>query len=542
MFSEIELLRWQKATLPEELEHDLKTSEDLQDQFYRYLEFGTGGMRGKMGAGPNRINIYTIRRAASGLAEYLHEIGRYQNGVAISFDSRIHSRDFAIETARVLAAKDIPVFLSEELRPTPELSFMVREFKAAAGVMITASHNPSIYNGFKVYDEAGCQITPEAADQILAFMAEKEDIFAIPVTDSELIQTIGSEIDDLYLKKAEVVTKRPNLIADKGSELKIVYTPLHGSGRKLVTTSLQNAGFKNVYLVPEQSEPDGEFKTVQSPNPEEVESFKLAFQYGKKKHADILMATDPDADRLGVAVLNEEMNYQILTGNQLGALLFYYLLSEKDEVTSNDYLVTTVVTNDLGRKIAEHYGASHTETLTGFKFIGEKIAEFEKEGKQFLFGYEESYGYLVAPFVRDKDAIQAALLTAEMALYFKEKGKTLLAVLDELYEKFGYHAEALLNLAFEGEDGSEAMNELLLKLRKTDVLPHIAQKIDFKSGHLDLPKTNMLLFCFDEGDRVFIRPSGTEPKCKIYIQVVRASAEKAQKAMEELKEMIRQHV
>lgn len=218
------------------------------------------------------------------------------------------------------------------------------------------------------------------------------------------------------------MTKRPNLIADKGSELKIVYTPLHGSGRKLVTTSLQNAGFKNVHLVPEQSEPDGEFKTVQSPNPEEVESFKLAFQYGKKKHADILMATDPDADRLGVAVLNEEMDYQILTGNQLGALLFYYLLSEKDEVTSNDYLVTTVVTNDLGRKIAEHYGASHTETLTGFKFIGEKIAEFEKEGKQFLFGYEESYGYLVAPFVRDKDAIQAALLTAEMAFILKKKG------------------------------------------------------------------------------------------------------------------------
>ncbi len=539
MFSEVELLRWQQANLPEELENDLATSHDLHDQFYRNLEFGTGGMRGKMGAGPNRINIYTIRRAASGLAEYLHELGSYQNGVAISFDSRIHSRDFAAQTARVLAAADIPVFLSEELRPTPELSFMVREFKAAAGVMITASHNPAAYNGFKVYDETGCQITLEAANKIMQFMEKKADLFAIPVerANCPLISSVGDTIDDAYLKNVQTVTKRQDFITDFGSRLKIVYTPLHGSGRKLVTEGLKNAGFKNITLVSKQAKPDGRFPTVESPNPEELESFKLAFDLGKEENADIILATDPDADRLGVAVLNNG-DYQILTGNQLGALMLYYLLTTKEEVTKNDVLVTTVVTNDLGRKMAKHFGAQNKETLTGFKFIGEQIAAFEKTDEHFLFGYEESYGYLVAPFVRDKDAVQAALLTAEIALYFKEKGMSLLTVLDNLYKEFGYHLEGLTNLAFEGEDGTKKMNELLKRLREEEIFPNVIQKIDFVNGHLGLPKTNMLRFDFEHGERVFIRPSGTEPKCKIYFQVVETSAEEAETALQKLTEMV----
>ncbi|WP_088839344.1 phospho-sugar mutase [Listeria sp. ILCC792] len=543
MFSEVELSRWQNAKLPAELENDLKTSRDLHDQFYRNLEFGTGGMRGKMGAGPNRINIYTIRRAASGLAEYLRETSGRQKGVAISFDSRIHSRDFALETARVLAAADIPVFLSEELRPTPELSFMVREFQAAAGVMITASHNPAAYNGFKVYDETGCQITLEAANRIMQFMEEKADLFAIPVeaADCPLISCVGDSIDEAYLKNVQVVTHRPNLITDFGSHLKIVYTPLHGSGLKLVTEGLKNAGFKNLTLVPEQAKPDGRFPTVVSPNPEELASFELAFKQAKEQNADIVLATDPDADRLGVAVLDDG-EYKILTGNQLGALMLHYLLAAKGEVSENDVLVTTVVTNDLGRKMANHYGARHVETLTGFKFIGEQIAGFEKTGEHFLFGYEESYGYLVAPFVRDKDAIQAALLTAEMALYFKEKGMSLLTVLDRLYDEFGYHKEALTNLAFEGEDGTNKMNELLTRLRKETVFPNVVQKIDFASGNLGLPKTNMLQFDFANGERAFIRPSGTEPKCKIYFQVVEDSAKKAELALQKLTENILTHI
>ncbi|EFP2886149.1 phospho-sugar mutase [Listeria monocytogenes] len=540
---------WQNADLSDEWRRELEQVEQEQERFDGYLTFGTGGMRGKMGVGTKRINIFTIRRVAKGLGDYVVANGGAEMGVAIAYDSRHYSKAFAMETAKVLAAQGINVYLSDTIRPTPALSFCVREKGAFAGVVITASHNPSIYNGFKVYDKNGCQITLGVAQEIASYLENITDIFTIPVRElpNPLVMTLGKEMDDVYLKALTAVISRPNLLADYGNELRICYTPLHGAGKELVMRGLLENGFSETTMVAEQSEPDGEFPTVISPNPEEENSFELAKKQAKEIQADIILATDPDADRLGVAVLTKQATYQILTGNQLGALLLQYILEAKTSVTQADTMINTIVTGDLGGRIADDFGINHIQTLTGFKYIGEKIAEMEDTEKNFLFGYEESYGYLIAPFVRDKDAVQAALLTAEMALFYKKEGKTLFQKLTNLYEKFGYHKEHLHTITLDDSDGTTKMNQVIDALRKEPTfIPGITVLEDFLTSkrtnlstmemtNIELPKENVLKFYLNDNAWFAIRPSGTEPKCKIYFQTIGETEEIATKAMDELK-------
>ncbi|EAG5353801.1 phospho-sugar mutase [Listeria monocytogenes] len=540
---------WQNADLSDEWRRELEQVEQEQERFDGYLTFGTGGMRGKMGVGTKRINIFTIRRVAKGLGDYVVANGGAEMGVAIAYDSRHYSKAFAMETAKVLAAQGINVYLSDTIRPTPALSFCVREKGAFAGVVITASHNPSIYNGFKVYDENGCQITLGVAKEIAGYLEKITNIFTIPVRElpNSLVTPLGKEMDDAYLNALTAVISRPNLLADYGNELRICYTPLHGAGKELVMRGLLENGFSETTMVAEQSEPDGEFPTVISPNPEEENSFELAKKQAKEIQADIILATDPDADRLGVAVLTKQATYQILTGNQLGALLLQYILEAKTSVTQADTMINTIVTGDLGGRIADDFGINHIQTLTGFKYIGEKIAEMEDTEKNFLFGYEESYGYLIAPFVRDKDAVQAALLTAEMALFYKKEGKTLLQKLTNLYEKFGYHKEHLHTITLDDSDGTTKMNQVIDALRKEPTfIPGITVLEDFLTSkrtklstmemtNIELPKENVLKFYLNDNAWFAIRPSGTEPKCKIYFQTIGETEEIATKAMDELK-------
>ncbi|EDK4069105.1 phospho-sugar mutase [Listeria monocytogenes] len=540
---------WKNADLSDEWCRELQRVEQEQERFDGYLTFGTGGMRGKMGVGTKRINLFTIRRVAKGLGDYVVANGGAEMGVAIAYDSRHYSKAFAMETAKVLAAQGINVYLSDTIRPTPALSFCVREKGAFAGVVITASHNPSIYNGFKVYDENGCQITLGVAKEIAGYLEKITNIFTIPVRElpNSLVTPLGKEMDDAYLNALTAVVSRPGLLADYGSELRICYTPLHGAGKELVMRGLLENGFSETTMVAEQSEPDGEFPTVISPNPEEENSFELAKKQAKEIQADIILATDPDADRLGVAVLTKQATYQILTGNQLGALLLQYILEAKTSVTQADTMINTIVTGDLGGRIAQDFGINHIQTLTGFKYIGEKIAEMEDTEKNFLFGYEESYGYLIAPFVRDKDAVQAALLTAEMALFYKKEGKTLLQKLTNLYEKFGYHKEHLHTITLDDSDGTTKMNQVIDALRKEPTfIPGITVLEDFLTSkrtnlstmemtNIELPKENVLKFYLNDNAWFAIRPSGTEPKCKIYFQTIGETEEIATKAMDELK-------
>ncbi|EEP0531761.1 phospho-sugar mutase [Listeria monocytogenes] len=543
---------WQNADLSDEWRRELEQVEQEQERFDGYLTFGTGGMRGKMGVGTKRINIFTIRRVAKGLGDYVVANGGTEMGVAIAYDSRHYSKAFAMETAKVLAAQGINVYLSDTIRPTPALSFCVREKGAFAGVVITASHNPPIYNGFKVYDENGCQITLGVTQEIAGYLEKITNIFTIPVRElpNSLVTPLGKEMDDAYLNALTAVISRPNLLADYGNELRICYTPLHGAGKELVMRGLLENGFSETTMVAEQSELDGEFPTVISPNPEEENSFELAKKQAKEIQADIILATDPDADRLGVAVLTKQATYQILTGNQLGALLLQYILEAKTSVTQADTMINTIVTGDLGGRIAQDFGINHIQTLTGFKYIGEKIAEMEDTEKNFLFGYEESYGYLIAPFVRDKDAVQAALLTAEMALFYKKEGKTLLQKLTNLYEKFGYHKEHLHTITLDDSDGATKMNQVIDALRKEPTfIPGITVLEDFLTSkrtnlstmemtNIELPKENVLKFYLNDNAWFAIRPSGTEPKCKIYFQTIGETEEIATKAMDELKKRV----
>ncbi|OFG47780.1 phospho-sugar mutase [Listeria monocytogenes] len=543
---------WQNADLSDAWRRELEQVEQEQERFDGYLTFGTGGMRGKMGVGTKRINLFTIRRVAKGLGDYVVANGGAEMGVAIAYDSRHLSGAFAKETAKVLAAQGIKVYLSDTIRPTPALSFCVREKGVFAGVVITASHNPSIYNGFKVYDKNGCQITLGVAQEIAGYLESITDIFTIPVRElpNPLVMTLGKEMDDAYLKALTAVISRPNLLADYGNELRICYTPLHGAGKELVMRGLLENGFSETTMIAEQSEPDGDFPTVISPNPEEENSFELAKKQAKEIQADIILATDPDADRLGVAVLTKQATYQILTGNQLGALLLQYILEAKTSVTGADTMINTIVTGDLGGRIAHDFGINHIQTLTGFKYIGEKIAEMEGTEKNFLFGYEESYGYLIAPFVRDKDAVQAALLTAEIALFYKKEGTTLLQKLTNLYEKFGYHKEHLHTITLDDSDGTTKMNQVIDALRKEPTcIPGITVLEDFLTSkrtnlstmemtNIELPKENVLKFYLNDNAWFAIRPSGTEPKCKIYFQTIGETEEIATNAMDELKKRV----
>lgn len=509
--------------------------ETAENAFYKYVSFGTGGMRGLMGPGTNRLNNYTVARLSAALAESLCR--NNQKKVVIAYDSRHQSDIFARISANVLAYHGIEVFLSDELRSTPWLSFSVRELKANAGIMITASHNPPEYNGYKIYDEAGGQITPEFADQLVTLMEAMPSEEAYPIADwfriglHENVNLVGMELDQAYSEQVGQILRRPQK-REQNKELKIVYTPLHGAGYRLVPHILNLYGFEQTYVVPSQAIPDPNFTTVHSPNPESPESFAEAIDYAKKLDAQIIYATDPDADRLGIAVRDADYQFQNITGNQLGVLLFDYLTQFiRTDISKAYMLVETIVTTDMGEKIAKNKGIGVDRTLTGFKYIGEKIGEYEvSSDKQFLFGFEESYGYLALPIVRDKDAIQIVLLASEMAAYYHEQGKNLLDRLAELHTEYGYYLEELETIVLNDDSGLQKVNDFIETLRESRVTTvgnlkvekwddYLQQQTYYFDGHTDsinLPKENVLKFYLADGSWFCIRPSGTEPKCKIY--------------------------
>ncbi|WP_040204357.1 phospho-sugar mutase [Neobacillus jeddahensis] len=533
-----------------ELDHELKNElaemrndqKLLEDSFYKNLEFGTGGMRGEIGAGTNRMNLYTVRKASAGLAEYIKEHGEEakQRGVVIAYDSRHKSPEFALEAAKTLATEGIQTYVFDELRPTPELSFALRFLHAFSGIVITASHNPPEYNGYKVYGSDGGQLPPDAADTVIAKVNAIENELLIEVDSEEklreagLIKTIGSEIDAAYIEKLKTISENPDLAEE--SDIKIVFTPLHGTANKPVRAALAALGYKNVTIVKEQELPDPEFSTVKSPNPEEHAAFELAIRDGKKVGADILIATDPDADRLGIAVLNHEGEYVVLTGNQTGALLVDYILTQKKQkgtLPNNGVVLKTIVTSEIGRKIAESYQLETVDVLTGFKFIAEKIKEYETTGDHtFLFGYEESYGYLIGDFARDKDAVQAVLMAAEVCAYYKKQGMTLYDGLLQVFEKYGFYQEGLRSLTLKGKEGAEMIQRLLSSFRSEPLSnlgtfktlateDYLTSVRVTRNGEekINLPKSNVLKYTFEDGSWVCLRPSGTEPKVKFYFGV-----------------------
>lgn len=534
--------------LESELQQILQNKKDdekwLEDSFYKNLEFGTGGMRGEIGPGTNRMNIYTIRKAAEGLARYIEGNGDEAKvrGVVIAYDCRHKSPEFAMEAAKTLGQHGIQSYVFEELRPTPELSFAVRHLHAYAGIVITASHNPPEYNGFKVYGPDGCQLPPAAADQVIAKVNEVDNELTIEVADEKSLKTkgllhiIGEDIDQAYIKHVKTISLNPELFAE--NNVKVVFTPLHGTANKPVRAGFEALGFKNVTVVKEQELPDPNFSTVKSPNPEENAAFELAIKEGTKVGANLLIGTDPDADRLGIAVKNSAGNYEILTGNQTGGILLHYLLSEKKAkgiLPSNGVVLKTIVTSEFGRAIAADYGLDTIDTLTGFKFIGEKIKEYEESGEYvFQFGYEESYGYLIGDFARDKDAVQAAILAVEVAAFYKKQGKTLYDALLDLYAQYGYYREGLKSLTLKGKEGAEQIQEILAAFRRNPPTSmgnlQVVQIEDYLSSEkkvvlngsaetIELPKSNVLKYILADGSWFCLRPSGTEPKVKFYFGV-----------------------
>lgn len=544
---------------------ELQTSDKLlEDSFYKHLEFGTGGMRGELGPGINRMNIYTVRKAAEGLGKYIVEQGEeaMKRGVAVAYDSRHQSPEFALEVAKVVGKLGVKSYVFEELRPTPALSFAVRYLNTFAGVVITASHNPPEYNGFKAYGEDGGQLPPEAADIIIKYVNEVEDELTIEVLEEKelleqgLLTYIGADVDAAYVEQLKTI--QLNRLPE-AKDLKIVYTPLHGTGNKPVRAGLEAFGFENVTIVKEQELPDSNFSTVKSPNPEEHAAFEIAIRYGKEIDADILLATDPDADRLGVAVKDLSGEYTVLTGNQLGALMLEYLLSEKKDkgiLPENGVVIKTIVTSEIGRTVAKAYGIPTIDTLTGFKFIGEKIKEFEQTHEHtFLFGYEESYGYLVGDFVRDKDAVQSAIFAAEVAAYYKAKGLTLYEGLLEIFEKYGFYQEGLESLTLKGKDGAEQIAYIMDTFRKAPIEVvnglNVVAVEDYLTSQrqegltetlIDLPKSNVIKYYLEDGSWFCLRPSGTEPKAKFYFSVNSSSLEESTSKLESLKTGVMEQV
>ncbi|MFD2683004.1 phospho-sugar mutase [Bacillus seohaeanensis] len=562
---------WEKWDQFEELDTSLREAltsmkqdeKSLEDAFYKNLEFGTGGMRGEIGVGTNRMNVYTVRKASEGLARYIEEQGEEakKRGVVIAYDSRHKSPEFAMEAAKTLASHQIQTYVFDELKPTPELSFALRYLHAFAGIVVTASHNPPEYNGYKVYGEDGAQLTPEIADIVIEKVNKVENELELKVkTEEELktngfIKIIGNEIDQTYLEHLLTISEKPQIA--KEVDLKIVFSPLHGTGKKMAEKGLKALGYESVHIVEEQAVPDPEFSTVKSPNPEDKAAFELAIRDGKEIDADILIATDPDADRLGVAVKGEDGEYILLTGNQTGAVLLDYILArkqEKETIPTNGRVFKTIVTSELGRKVAEHYGASVEDVLTGFKFIGEKIKNYEQSGEyQFLFGYEESYGYLIGDFARDKDAIQAVLMAAEAAAYYKNEGKTLWDALNDLYNRFGYYQEGLESLTLKGKEGSEQIQGILKNFRD-DPLKEVAgirvitsedyqsslsmDMITMEEKSIELPKSNVLKYHLEDGSWVCLRPSGTEPKIKFYFSVIGSTQQESDEKLSSLQQAI----
>lgn len=529
--------------LKDELLHmDEKTKEDA---FYTNLEFGTAGMRGYIGAGTNRINIYVVRQATEGLAKLVESKGETAKkaGVAIAYDSRHFSPEFAFESAQVLAAHGIKSYVFESLRPTPELSFAVRHLGAFAGIMVTASHNPAPFNGYKVYGSDGGQMPPADADALTDYIRAIDNPFAIALADLEeakstgLIEVIGEALDAAYLEEVKSVNINQDLIDQYGRDMKIVYTPLHGTGEMLARRALAQAGFESVQVVETQAKPDPDFSTVASPNPESQAAFALAEELGRQFDADVLVATDPDADRLGVEIRQADGSYWNLSGNQIGALIAKYILEAHKEagtLPENAALAKSIVSTELVTKIAESYGATMFNVLTGFKFIAEKIQEFEeKQNHTYMFGFEESFGYLIKPFVRDKDAIQAVLLVAEIAAYYRSRGLTLADGIDEIFKEYGYFAEKTISVTLSGVDGAAEIKKIMDKFRdnapsqfnQTDIVlteDFLAQTASSKDGQTTLttPPSNVLKYTLADDSWFAVRPSGTEPKIKFYIATV----------------------
>lgn len=544
------------AELPDYLRQDLENMDEKtkEDAFYTNLEFGTAGMRGLIGAGTNRINIYVVRQATEGLARLIESKGgnEKERGVAIAYDSRHFSPEFAFESAAVLAKHGIKSYVFESLRPTPELSFAVRHLNCFAGIMITASHNPAPFNGYKVYGEDGGQMPPHDADALTTYIRAIENPFAVEVADVEaekasgLIEVIGEAVDVEYLKEVKDININPALIEEFGKDMKIVYTPLHGTGEMLARRALAQAGFDSVQVVEAQATADPDFSTVKSPNPESQAAFALAEELGRQVGADVLVATDPDADRVGVEVLQKDGSYLNLSGNQIGAIMAKYILeAHKNAGTlpENAALCKSIVSTDLVTKIAESYGATMFNVLTGFKFIAEKIQEFEeKHNHTYMMGFEESFGYLIKPFVRDKDAIQAVLVVAELAAYYRSRGLTLADGIEEIYKEYGYYAEKTISVTLSGVDGAEQIKAIMAKFRNNapkewnttaitvveDFKAQTATAADGTVTNLTTPPSDVLKYTLADGSWIAVRPSGTEPKIKFYIAVVGETNEESQ--------------
>lgn len=551
--------------IDEETKNELKQLEDdkeIEDRFYKELEFGTGGLRGVIGAGSNRMNIYTVSKATQGFAEYLN--GKFKSpAVAIAYDSRIMSKEFAKATALTLCGNGVKAYLYESLRPTPMLSYALRHLNCSGGVVVTASHNPKQYNGYKVYGENGGQVTDEDANAILNCVNNIDDFSSIKNMDEQealdkgLLVYIGEEIDKAYIEKVKDLAIRKELIKEKAGDLKIIYTPIHGSGNIPVRRVLEEQGYSNVNVVKEQELPDGTFKTAPYPNPEDPRVFELALNMAKDINPDIIFGTDPDCDRIGVVVKDNKGDYKVLTGNQTGMLLTNYILSalkDENKLPENGVIIKTIVTTEAAKALAELYNIETLDVLTGFKYIGEKIKEFEETGeKSYLFGFEESYGYLAGTFVRDKDAVVAASLICEMALYYKENGMTLYEGLMDIYNKIGYYKEDLVSIELAGKEGQEKIASCIEYLRhsmKTSIAEvNIIKKQDYKLGiekdlikieetMIKLPKSNVLKFMLEDGSWFVVRPSGTEPKMKAYLAVVGKSLEGAEAAMSSFKKNV----
>jgi len=546
--------------LDPELRQDLEAITDekeIEDRFYTDLEFGTGGMRGKMGAGSNRMNVYTVAKVTYGLGKYLlrADMANWEKGVVIAYDSRHNSRKFAETAAGVLGKMGVAAYLFKELRPTPELSFAVRNLKAAGGIVITASHNPKEYNGYKVYGPDGGQMVTASADALIKEIENITDIFDIPTMtlaeglNQRIITMVGEKMDNAFTDAVTAICY-PN----PDSQLKVVYTPLHGSGNTPVRRALAELGYQHVFVVPEQELPDGDFTTAPYPNPEDPAVFVLAMALAEEKKADIIIGTDPDGDRVGVVGRNQKGEFEVFSGNQTGALLVDYYLKTRKNLPQNKVVIKTIVTSELGGIVAKSHGAAVLDVLTGFKYIGECMTEFEKTGDySFAFGYEESYGYLAGDYARDKDAVVASALICEMTDYYKKQGKTLYQALIDLYEKHGYFIEDVVALTLEGIEGKTKITEIMEKFRSISFPGFAEAKLvsfnDYEAGvsndiasgkkaAIDLPRSNVLKFVFDDYSWFALRPSGTEPKLKIYFSVTGKTRDEAMAKKDLLKKQV----
>ncbi len=550
------------AVIAEEVKEELRSITDekeLEDRFYKDLDFGTGGLRGVIGFGSNRMNVYTVSKATQGFANYLNKSFE-EPSVAIAYDSRNMSKEFAEAAALTLCSNGVKVFLYESLRPTPMLSFAVRHLNCNGGIMVTASHNPKIYNGYKVYDEFGGQVTDEKATIIINEVNNIKSFDEIKTISKEeairdnLLTYVGEEVDKAYLEQVKSLTIRRELVEKNAKDLKVIYTPIHGTGNIPVRRVLNELGYEQVQVVKEQELPDGNFPTAPYPNPEDPQVFEIALDMAKTSNPDIIFGTDPDCDRIGVVVKDSEGNYRVLNGNQTGLLLTEYILSalkEENKLPENGVVIKTIVTTEGARAIAEHYGIEIMDVLTGFKYIGEKIREFQEAGdRKYLFGFEESYGYLAGEFVRDKDAVIASMLIAEMTLFYKQQGKSLYDGLIDLYNKYGFFKEGLVSIELKGKEGQEKIAKCIDELRNSSLAEvngvKVATKLDYKLSKeenlsagtesvINLPKSNVLKYILENGSSFVVRPSGTEPKMKIYLAVKGSSLEDAQKQLEVFK-------